>query len=151
MDSYYNNITNYNELYGDEQRHKLACIKELFPNVTTVLDVGCGTMLSREFFTNVTGIDPSEKLLPNDGIVGEAELLPFEDKTFDLVICVTVLQNVTDKEQALNEIKRVSNGHVAISIQKKSQEYEQMKALIEKTFPQIKQFDEGKDMIFYCT
>ena len=151
MDSYYNNITNYNELYGDEQRHKLHCIKKLFPTATHVLDVGCGTMLSREFFSNVTGIDPSETLLPNDGIIGEAEVLPFEDHTFDLVICVTVLQNVTDKQQALNEIKRVSKRNVAISIQKKSLEYEPMKQLILETFPDMNEFDEGKDMIFYCT
>lgn len=149
MDSYYNNITNYNELYGDEQRKKLSLIKKIFGDQEKVLDVGCGTLLSKEFFPHVIGIDPSEKLLPKEGIIGSAEKLPFPDKSFDLVICVTVLQNVQDKEKALNEIRRVSKGKVVITLLKKSPHFTAMKKLVTKYFPNVKELEEEKDLILY--
>lgn len=150
MDSYYNNITNYNELYGEEQRNKLRIIKELFLDAKTVLDVGCGTMISKEFFTNVVGIDPSEKLLPKEGIIGTAESLPFTDNSFDLVICVTAFHHVPDKEKAINEIKRVSKGNICITLLKKSSQLEHMKELIKKEILNIKEIEEEKDTILYA-
>lgn len=39
--------------------------------------------------------------------VGQGEALPFEDNTFDLVICHTVIEHVGDVEKVISEISRV--------------------------------------------
>lgn len=46
-----------------------------------------------------------------------AHELPFEDKYFDLVFMVTVLQEIQDKNKALSEIKRVlkMGGKIAVT------------------------------------
>jgi SAM-dependent methyltransferase len=65
----------YDELYGVEQQLKLNfCFEQIenkmpsfFSNVKTVLDVGCGTGISSDFFAkkgfSVTGVDPALKLI----------------------------------------------------------------------------------------
>ncbi len=147
--TYYDHLTNYDELYGEEQEHKLAIIQEYVGDCGSVLDVGCGTFLSKKFFSNITGIDPSAELLHGQGIVGIAEALPFVDHSFDLVICVTVLQNIHNKEKALQEMKRVSKGNIAITLLKKSPQFDHIKTLVLTYFPKCVEIDEGKDIIFH--
>ncbi|MEK6940404.1 MAG: class I SAM-dependent methyltransferase [Nanoarchaeota archaeon] len=144
MDLYYNNIINYNELYGEEQEQKLKIIKEYFGECK-VLDVGCGTLLSKKYFKDVTGIDPTG--IP-PAIKGVAESLPFKDKEFDLVICVTVLHNVNNPEKAIQELKRVSKGKIAITLLKKSSKLQCLKELTEKYFKKFKMIEEKKDIIY---
>ena len=40
-------------------------------------------------------------------LVGKAETLPFQDNTFDSVICTFVWRNLDDTHKALSEIRRV--------------------------------------------
>jgi 2-polyprenyl-6-hydroxyphenyl methylase/3-demethylubiquinone-9 3-methyltransferase len=93
-----------------------------------VLDVGCGGGLACEPLAkrgaNVSGIDLSqnsinvaqahatENHLPIDYRVANAENLPYEDNTFDVVLCFDVLEHVADLERVVSEISRVlkSNG-----------------------------------------
>jgi len=87
-----------------------------------VLDVGCGkAFLLYEMMTalpglEVAGIDISEYAIDHAKEevkpfcqVGQAQALPFEDNSFDLVISITTLHNlyVYDLVTALREIERV--------------------------------------------
>ena len=53
-------------------------------------------------------------------IVGNAKTLPFEDNSFDHVVCSEVLEHIIDYESALKEIKRVlkPDGTFALSVPK---------------------------------
>ena len=87
------------------------------------LDVGCGGGFSCEFMAErgvvVSGIEQSIKCITKaqehatsralqiDYQQGCAESLPYGDNTFDVVICVDVLEHVADLSQTVSEIYRV--------------------------------------------
>ncbi len=91
------------------------------------LDIGCGGGFSCEFMANrgvrVSGIDQSVKCvvkaqehaassgLEIDYEQGVAEKLPYSDNTFDIVICVDVLEHVANLQTAISEIYRVLKPH----------------------------------------
>ncbi len=88
-----------------------------------VLDVGCaGGFMSEAIFdrgATVTGIDPAEEAIDAARAhadqtgrsitynVGVGEALPYEDQSFDAVVCVDVLEHVADLPQVIREIHRV--------------------------------------------
>ena len=83
-----------------------------------VLDIGCNDgsfikLIQDKRNCNVTGIDISEKMVEEaqkkglNVVLGDAEKLPFPDKTFDYVTCMDVLSHLPDIETALKEIRRV--------------------------------------------
>ena len=89
-----------------------------------VLELGIGMGLNLSFYnpeavTSVTGVDPSPELraialaAPRDTRLavdvqdGTAEALPFEDHTFDCVVCTFTLCSVGDPGTALAQAKRV--------------------------------------------
>jgi len=88
-----------------------------------VLDVGCGGGFTSEYLAKkgarVTGVDISAKLveaakahaeimsLDIDYQKGSAENMPYEDGIFDVVVCVDVLEHVSDLERVIAEIQRV--------------------------------------------
>jgi len=88
----------------------------------TALDVGCGTgnyalELARRG-ARVRGIDSSPRMLeiarwkaqeqglPVEFMHGFVEKLPFPDRTFDLITCVTVLEFASSPEDAVAEMVR---------------------------------------------
>lgn len=98
----------------------------------SVLDVGCGMAhLLYELSEavpglEVTGIDISQYALEHakeeirDSLYyGEAQNIPFEDNTFDLVISLTTLHNlkIFDLKKAVQEIGRVSKGKSYIMVE----------------------------------
>ncbi len=98
---------------------------------SSILDVGCakGFMLHdfRQIIPGikVCGIDVSSYAI-NNAVkeikpfvkVANAKVLPFEDKSFDLVISINTIHNLSlpECEQALREIERVSRGHSFITV-----------------------------------
>lgn len=82
-----------------------------------ILDVGCGTggnleLLSR--FGDVEGVDISEEALAfcrTRGLAkvrrGAAERLPYEDRSFDLVTALDVVEHLDDDLAGLREMRRV--------------------------------------------
>jgi len=88
-----------------------------------VLDVGCGAGFMAEPLAArgalVKGVDPSEAAIalarrhsalnhPTiDFRVATGESLPFPDSMFDVVVCVDVLEHVTDPPAVLSEVRRV--------------------------------------------
>lgn len=100
------------------------CLEHLF--VTKVLDVGCATGLFAEAFAlrnlNVVGIDKNPLKVKNaaDKISnarfqeGSAEMLPFSDKSFDLVFICHILHKSDDPLLVLKEAGRVARVRVAV-------------------------------------
>ena len=113
-------------------------------NGMKVLDVGCGMAHLLYEFTQavpgieVTGLDISDYALEHakeeirDRLVkGEAQELPFEDDSFDLVISLTTLHNlrIYDLKKAVQEIKRVSKGNSYIMVESYRNDREEMNML----------------------
>lgn len=88
-----------------------------------VLDLGCAGGFMAEALAEkgaeVTGIDPAADAinaarehaassgLPIRYDVGLGEALPYQDKAFDAVVCVDVLEHVSDLRKVLSEVERV--------------------------------------------
>ena len=154
--NYYNEIAaSYNELHGEEQKRKLGIIRDNLDvsKKSKLLDVGCGTGLSKDIFDcEWIGIDPAEKLLEfcsGKTICCPGEDLPFEDNSFDIVICVSALHNFTDFEKGLSEMKRVGKDKFVITVLKKSSNADLLKELIAKNFTIEKEVDDFHDVIYF--
>jgi len=101
-----------------------------------VLEIGCGTgrtacLLTKKHDCTVVAIDISEKMLDwskerarEERVeskiafrVADATNLPFEDNTFDAVICESVLAFVRNKQKAIDECVRVTKtgGYVGLN------------------------------------
>lgn len=95
-----------------------------------VLDLGCGRgetagLLAREYGAAVTGVDASEALIracraqvpEAEFLTADAENLPFEDSSFDILISECCFSVFSDPKKALREAKRVlvSGGKLLIS------------------------------------
>jgi len=148
--TYYDKISRgYEQLHREEQLKKIFIILDFVDEDDKILDVGCGTGFYSKYFKNYKGIDNSVKLIKNNKYCsyGKAEELEFEDKSFDVVICVTAIHNFDDYEKALNEMKRVRKKKVIISLLKKSSKFDDIKKAIKKRF-KVKEIDEEKDVIF---
>ncbi|MDP6641934.1 MAG: class I SAM-dependent methyltransferase [Candidatus Nanoarchaeia archaeon] len=144
---FYNEISeSYDELYMEEQENKLKLIKNNLKLDGLTLDIGCGTGLSKKFF-NVIGIDISFNLLKKGDICAKAEFLPFKDKSFDNIICITSIHHF-DLDKSIKEIKRVCKSKIVISIMKKSKNFDKIKDRLHKEF-NFKEINEEKDLILF--
>jgi demethylmenaquinone methyltransferase/2-methoxy-6-polyprenyl-1,4-benzoquinol methylase len=163
--SYYDGIApGYDALYGEEQLKKLETMWQvgqsmgLFDEVKTILDVGCGTGISSDFFAKktfaVTGIDPAEKLLEQNKsdvstlLHTPAETIPFDDNSFDLVISVTAIQNFDDLQRGLAEIKRVGKRFI-LTFLKGVQKKEIIDEAILNTFDVERIIRDEKDAYYF--
>jgi len=90
-----------------------------------VLDLGCGTGLVTGYAAQragpggkVVGYDPAPDFLAAartkryggasiEWVEGFGETMPFDDSSFDVVLCSQTLQYVTDRTEVFNEVKRV--------------------------------------------
>ena len=101
-------------------------VEELPPN-SEVLDAGCGN--GRNMFRsdlNFTGVDTCPALIEIASKYGKTVLgnileLPFEDNSFDAVICVAVIHHLatpTRRLKAIKELNRVlkPNGKLFIQV-----------------------------------
>jgi ubiquinone/menaquinone biosynthesis C-methylase UbiE len=129
----------YNELHKEEQIKKLEIIKKNIEIIPPLLDIGCGTGISTNYFNvKSIGIDNCKEMLKEGSknlIYGDAEKLPFPDKSFNTVISVTSFHNFKNIEKALLEIKRVSkNNNIALTFLKKSNKLEKFRNLVKRYF-----------------
>jgi SAM-dependent methyltransferase len=74
-----------------------------------VLDVGCGVKPYYPFFephaSEYVGVDVVEN--PAADLQGAVESLPVDDASFDLVLCIQVLEHTDDPARAVRELRRV--------------------------------------------
>ncbi|MBU3897154.1 MAG: class I SAM-dependent methyltransferase [Nanoarchaeota archaeon] len=119
----------------------------------TVLEIGCGDGRSLKDILsvtkNLTGIEHDKESIEIVNkefskysqvkiIFAEAKGLPFEDKSFDYVICMTTFANFgDDKFKILDEMKRVmkDNGTIIISVFSENAFEERMKLYKKVNFP----------------
>jgi SAM-dependent methyltransferase len=75
-----------------------------------VLDVGCGVKPYYPFFaehaSEYVGVDAVDN--PAADLRGQAEALPVADATFDLVLCIQVLEHCDDPAAVVRELRRVA-------------------------------------------
>jgi ubiquinone/menaquinone biosynthesis C-methylase UbiE len=149
MQRYNTTADSYDEQYGEEQARKYKkALEHVNVEDKAVLDVGCGSGL---FFREVAdkaifvvGVDISHKLLmkaqknaskfPNVFVLqADADNLPFEAGLFDAVFSFTVLQNMPQPTQTIQELGRVAkiNGRVAVTGLKKAFSLEKFMEVLE--------------------
>ncbi len=157
--NYYDEIAKgYEELHKEEQLKKIKLIKKILKIKPTdkLLDVGCGTGLTTiPWNCKRYGIDPSKKLLErakqkNKVIyrLSSAENIPFKNNSFNIVISITAIQNFTNIEKGLKEIKRVGKDRFILTFLKKSSKRNKIIKLIEKHFKIREVIEEKKDLIY---
>jgi len=158
---YYDDISEgYERLHKEEQLKKVNLIKDKLKvkQNDKLLDVGCGTGITTEQWDcKRYGIDPAPKLLEKarckDSIeykLAPAEKIPYLDNHFDVVISITAIQNFSDIEKSLSEIKRVGKDRFVLSFLKKSSKKEIIDKIIRKLFKVKEVIEEDKDLIYFC-
>jgi len=79
------------------------------PRPYRLLDVGCGVKPYLPFFephaSEYVGVDVVEN--PAADLQGAVENLPVEDASFDLVLCIQVLEHADDPARGVRELRRV--------------------------------------------
>lgn len=94
-----------------------ALVRSHVTRPSRVMDLGCGRGGVVELFWRdvalATGLDPdapslAEHRAPGMPVVrGRGENLPFADESFDLVVCLWVLEHIPQPEMVLREVRRV--------------------------------------------
>ena len=138
----------YDSRYMEIQRRKHEVVIEHLPSdLTSVLDVGCGSGLLLQRLSErakvVVGVDFSWKMLEvarrrADGarlVLADAEALPFKGGAFDAVVSTTLLQNVPSPERASGECVRVlkSGGILVLTTLKRKHSPEGVRRMAESS------------------
>jgi len=110
----------YDRRYEEIQRKKYEFVMEyLPPRARRILDLGCGTGMFLEELSKrselVVGVDASVEMLKVAQrrakgavlVLADADSLPFANSSFDVVVSVTLLQNMPDPAATMREITRV--------------------------------------------
>lgn len=95
----------------------LQFMSGIVPKDAQILDVGCGTGKGQDSFSQfglVYGVDYSNEALEfckERGLTriarADAEALPFQSDTFDMVVSLDTIEHVPDDYKAVSEIRRV--------------------------------------------
>jgi ubiquinone/menaquinone biosynthesis C-methylase UbiE len=162
----------YDMQYYVEQEAKIkAALMDLtLKKEEIILDVGCGTgLLFPHLATKiklVIGVDVSSSIVNQAKkrakeygntalVISDADHLPFLNETFDAVLAITLLQNMSKPDQTLNEIKRVTKqtSRIVISGLKKTFSQKRFKQLLKKedlTLIVFRSDENLKDYIAIC-
>jgi len=116
--------------HGTRLSHILEMIKVIM--FRSCLDVGCagglylrlisGLQNSKELYT--VGLDVAKNYLlkakkevsEGSWVLGDSHKLPFRSNSFDLILCLEVLEHLSNPEMAFTELARVSGKYILISV-----------------------------------
>lgn len=122
-------IWEHDYLENPAERMKIAEVINTIPNdVHSLLDVGCGNgafiNTLAEKFDRIVGLDPCEEALryvKTEKFRGDISKLPFEDKSFDMVTSLEVLEHLSleDFKDGIAELQRVSNKYILVTVPNK--------------------------------
>lgn len=158
---YYNTIADsYEELYHNEQKTKYQAIKHYLENKKyKILDIGCGTGVAFEYFSNVTGLEPSSKMIEKsknstniiEGLAKDINSL-FTPKSFDLILCVTSLHHIKDLNTFKNNIHYVGKkqAKIVFSILHSAKSTNKLQKFIKNNFEITKEITILNDKIYFC-
>jgi ubiquinone/menaquinone biosynthesis C-methylase UbiE len=118
------------EKYGqtDDYIGRIDTVQQMIPeDVSSILDVGCGRgdvineLQSSCDGLHVLGMDLSPEALEHvkpPSVLAYLPDAPFADKSFDLVICLEVLEHINDSDyqRSLEELQRLAGRYVMISV-----------------------------------
>jgi len=98
-----------------------ALVRSRLTERSHVLDLGCGRGGVVELFWRdvkvAAGLDPdvpslAEHRAPGMPVIrGRGEQLPFTDESFDLIVCLWVLEHLERPEEVFREVRRVLRPH----------------------------------------
>jgi len=129
-DEEYRDIYERHPRVQDHTDNSVKCIDAIVNNLApgTVCDVGCGTgHLLQEIkkrvptITELSGVD----FLLEQGLVARTDIkffeapvesLPFDDNSFDNVVCTHVLEHILDIDTAIKELRRITAGKLIIVV-----------------------------------
>jgi len=85
------------------------------PQEGLILDAGCGyftyTKLLKKYNDKIVGLDifnlDMNEARKNDFLLASVENLPFKDKSFDFIYCLSVVQLIEDDAEVINEFNRI--------------------------------------------
>ena len=111
----------------EEEKQVLSELLENFRDVRTVLEVGCGTGHFARWLGSlgpaIVGLDVSRAMLVEAQrlqsppvVQGDAQALPFQSRSFDLVALITTLEFVQDPLGALSEAARVARKGLLLGV-----------------------------------
>jgi len=160
----------YGALYGEEQNMKYDAVLAPLEGQLSgpVLDIGCGPGIFLQRISNtallLVGVDTSVQMLrvaaatkgnPSNLICADADFLPFRDKSFETVFAFTLLQNLPNPIESLQELGRVASeeGRVVVTIHKGTLSQEEVYTLLRHEYllpREIKTGDDVKDYAFIC-
>ncbi len=122
----------YNIRYADEQSLKIdVALENLKPRKGAILDLGCGTGLLlpriQKTAKDIVGVDvsggmlkeipPSAKRSENVHLIlADADQTPLRHGYFDAVLAITLLQNMSNPRNTLEEMKRVAKPDSSIIV-----------------------------------
>lgn len=144
---------NNKELFTSE----LALLKDMLPNFESGLEIGVGTGIFAESLGISKGVEPSEEMAIRAEQRGievyreKCEDLSFENKSFDLLVMITVDCFLSDLDKSLEEAYRVlvPGGSLIIGFIDKStplgQLYEEKK--LHNEFYSLANFHTGDEII----
>ncbi len=119
------------ELYLEDDAESLRfeiVLQNLPENVSSLLDVGCGNgaflfLLEKKMNLEILGLERSkiaikDRLCNTNIIESSIENIPFEDKSFDLITALEVLEHLPYDiyEKSLRELERVANKYIMITV-----------------------------------
>jgi len=126
---FYNEYYEQDILWGKQKDEKrIIFTASLIPSdITSIIDVGCGDGIMLNYlqkqgrYKRLVGIDISSnalKYVNTEKILGSIDNIPFCDASFDLVLCLEVLEHLPYNvyPQALKELQRVSKKYILISV-----------------------------------
>jgi ubiquinone/menaquinone biosynthesis C-methylase UbiE len=110
-----------------QEKALLKTLLDLFPDATTILEMGCGTGHFTHWFRTlgytIFGLDRSRNMLRQavntyalDSIQGDAQALPFPSQSFDVLALITTLEFIPDPLQALSEALRVARQGILLGV-----------------------------------